>query len=144
MAYLTTTIGQAGPIIQVRVGISAVLRALLTSIGLSVPPAVQADLLVDTGAEGTAVDDTIIAALGLQPTGSANMRTPSTGAKPLIIPTFEIELTLPANNPKVFPTLTVCGGHFLTMGYHGLIGRDVLAHCRMDYDGPRDFVTLSF
>jgi hypothetical protein len=144
MVYFTTSNLASGPIIPVLIGVNALLRAALASSAIPFVRGLrQADLLIDTGATITSIDDSIIAALNLSPTGSAKMQTPSTGGNAIPVPTFEIELTIPGNNPTRFSTLTVIGGTFLPLGYHGLLGRDVLAHGRMEYDGPKDLLTLA-
>jgi len=101
-------------------------------------------MLIDTGADNTTVDDSIIAGFNLQPSGAARILTPTTGAVAVTVPTFEIEVTLLGPTPKSFSSLTVCGGDILAMGHHGLLGRDVLAECRMMYSGPDDMVILMF
>jgi hypothetical protein len=144
MVYFTTSNLASGPIIPVLIGVNGLLRAAFLSSGIPFVQGLhQADLLIDTGATITAIDSSIIAALNLSPTGTARMQTPSTGGIAIPVATFEIELTIPGNSPTRIPTITVIGGDFLSLGYHGLLGRDILARGRMEYDGPKDLLTLS-
>jgi hypothetical protein len=110
-----------------------------------VPQPVFANLLIDTGAFCTAIDATILAQLGIQPTGTANVMTPSTGATPHTFSTYDVELTIPGATPvKHVPALAVVDGSYIAQGHQGLLGRDVLADARLTYSGPDQVVLISF
>jgi predicted aspartyl protease len=51
--------------------------------------------LIDTGACGVCIDPSITQQLGLQPTGSCEMLTPSTGAVPQIAAVYDISIKIP-------------------------------------------------
>jgi hypothetical protein len=102
--------------------------------------------LVDTGASISGIDSTVIAQLGIQPTGTMLIRTPSTGANPHSCSTFDVSLLIPGAvpPPKTFPAMPIVDGQFLPQGHHGLLGRDALSDARLIYSGPNSFVMLSF
>jgi len=47
-------------------------------------------------------------------------------------------------NTRFFPTLPVMAGDFRMQNIQGLLGRDVLAHCLLVYDGAGDTFSLAF
>jgi hypothetical protein len=144
MVHFTTNIGQNGPTFQVQVGLSDPHRAALINVGLPVPSAVGVEMIIDTGADKTTIDDSIVAHFNLNPTGTAWIMTLSTQGTAVPVPTFEIELTFSGPTSKTVSSLTVCSGDIVSMGHHVFLGRDVLAECRMMYSGPDDLVILMF
>ncbi len=87
----------------------------------------------------------VIQSLGLQPTGSIGMLTPTTGPAAHQAPTYDVDLMIPVPKAvKHFAALPVVGSHFSAQGHQGLIGRDVLKEFRMTYSGPDSLVLLSF
>ena len=143
--HYTCLIQPQGPLIPVSIWISEPRLQALQKAGQAPPPIVNATLLIDTGASGTAIDSTVIAQLGIQPTGSIPIRTPSTGTTPHVCNTYDVGLVLPGATPaKAFRALPVIEGHFLSQGHHGLLGRDALAEGRLIYSGADGIVLLSF
>jgi hypothetical protein len=119
--------------------------------GLTPAPPVTAMLLVDTGASNTHLDDQIIARLGLQPTGSISVLTPTTGKIPVAVSTYDIDLIIQGFSlpgmvglPHVVHNHSVSGCDLSAQGIDGLLGRDVLALARMTYSGPDNHFFLSF
>jgi hypothetical protein len=106
---------------------------------------VVARLLVDTGASNTLIDVGLLNQLGLQPTGQVDVSTPSTDGQPVAMLQYDVGLLLPHSaNSRFFPTIAVTGANFQAHGIHGLLGRDVLAHCLVVYDGPANLYALAF
>lgn len=106
-----------------------------------------AEMLIDTGASHTSLDKDLIAALGLTPTGSVPLLTPSTGPTPVVAPTYDVGLVvLHGHNESqhVVPVQQVTECDFSAQGIGGLLGRDFLALGRLTYSGPNDFCYLSF
>lgn len=108
-------------------------------------------LLVDTGASHTNLDAGIIAKLGLQPTGSINVMTPTTGQTPIPQPTYDVDLVIQGfalpgmvGLPHVVHNHSVSCCDLSLQGIDGLLGRDVLALARMTYSGPDNHFLLSF
>jgi hypothetical protein len=83
----------------------------------------------------------------LQATGSTMVNTPSTGDKPQTAATFDVSLVIPCPNkpPFILHTLEVVESQLLVpQGFHSLIGRDVLKHCHLTYDGQTRLFTLGY
>lgn len=126
------------------VGVSGPRKAALLVANQPIPQPIPATLLVDTGASGTNIDRAIIAQLGINPTGSALMHTPSTGATPIQCHMYDVELTIAGSANQHIPLLPVAEGDFSTQGIHGLLGRDFLQFGRMTYCGDIDLALISF
>lgn len=146
--HTTNLIGPTGPLLQVHVLVSAARRGALLAASQQVPAPQASSLLIDTGASCTVIDLPVIQALGLQPTGSTPGHTPSTGSTPVVMSTYDIDLVIFGGgqgvNHQVFNNLPVVGADFSGQPIDGLLGRDVLAACRLTYSGPDSLVMLSF
>jgi hypothetical protein len=87
------------------------------------------------------MDPSVLQALGLTPTGSATVNTPTTGNQPHNAETYDVSLYVPGaaatQAPLVINTLQViCAELLASQGFHALIGRDILAQCVLIYNGP--------
>jgi hypothetical protein len=104
--------------------------------------------LIDTGASISAVDGTILARLGLAPTGVVQIHTPSTQGVPHPVNQYDVSLVIfGATNTTVvhaIPAIPVMDGNYQAQGIDGLLGRDVLANSHMFYAGDVQWFTLSF
>jgi len=117
----------------------------MLAAGVAVPGPIIANLLIDTGASVTSVDSSVIDQLGLQPTGTVGIRTPSTGLIPHTCSTYDVELTIPGpTQARHVPAVAIIDGHYLSQGHQGLLGRDMLKDGRLIYCGHDNFVMLSF
>jgi len=129
------------------VGVSFARRDALIAAGQTVPAAIRIRGLLDTGASGTAVDPSVLTALGLTPTGTALVSTPTTGAAPLTVNQYDVGLLIPGPTggaPLLSQTLPVVASELLTaQGFHALIGRDILSQCVFVYNGS-GFFTLAY
>jgi len=103
-------------------------------------PAVRSVMLVDTGASGSAVDHEVIERLGLQPTGSISIATPSHDNHEVL--TYDIDLIIEDNRVHL-PDVPVFATGLKKQGIHGLIGRDVLKHMLLVYNGYSGHFTLA-
>ena len=101
--------------------------------------------LVDTGAKYTCVDAATLASLGVVPTTAITIRTAATGRRPQARPVYEVSLLVPLASPLVLSdAVAVVSVDLSWSRYRCLVGRDVLARCRFDYDGPAGRFTLEF
>lgn len=129
------------------IGVSAPRQQALIAAGQAVPNPIRIRGLIDTGASGTCVDPSVLTALGLTPTGSTLCHTPSTGSQPQQKDLYDVLLAIPApkGSPFVVPTLAVMTSELLAaQGFHALIGRDVLSHCILTYNGTANFFCLAY
>ena len=130
------------------IGVSQARRNALVAAGQPVPNPVNIQGLIDTGASGTCVDPSVLTALGLTPTGSTMMNTPSTGAQAVPVDTYDVSLIIYAtaqHPPLVHHTVPVMCSELLNVqGIHALIGRDILKGCLLTYDGMAGLFSLAF
>ncbi|MGH7441290.1 MAG: aspartyl protease family protein [bacterium] len=81
------------------------------------PPSVSARALIDTGASGTCIDPSIVAALGIVPKGYQPMLTPSTGSKPHSAPQYDVGILLPGGDGyKGWPSVSVLESSLANQG----------------------------
>jgi hypothetical protein len=129
------------------VTVSAARRTALIAANQQVPNPVPIRGLLDTGASGTAVDPSVLTTLGLTPTGSTLVNTPTTGATPQPVDLYDVGFVIPgpAGGSHLFSqTLPVMASELLAaQGFHALIGRDILSQCVFVYNGS-GFFTLSY
>lgn len=131
---------RAGPICQVRTGVSEPAANLLRQQSKPVPNPVEITALIDTGASGTAVKPEVIRQLQLTSRGVTNIATPSSAAHPCNV--YDVSLTLA--NGVIVPVVTVIEVPLEGQVIKGLIGRDVLAHGILIYSGYTNTFSLSF
>jgi predicted aspartyl protease len=146
MPILTLPLGADGAIITVLLHASAPRQTVLRAAGQQVPPPVVGRGLIDTGASATAIDPTVVQALGLVPTGTASIVTPSTGLTPHVCNQYDISLlVLMAQQFHVASLIIpVFESQLLNQGIHALIGRDVLAGCMFVYNGKASTLSIAF
>lgn len=136
-----------GLIVDVNVGLSAARRAALYKAGLSCPPPVQTTLIIDTGADSTMIDESLIFPLQLTPTGQARVLTSQSRGVPEPCNAYDIELEVVnrTGNPswRIQP-LQVLARPLPNQSMGGMLGRDVLSLAVLIFDGPRQRFTLTY
>jgi predicted aspartyl protease len=141
VSYRRPNLVREGPTISVIVRPStAFLSARKGGGDAEEVPSVRSLMLVDTGASGSAVDQEVIAMLGLQPTGSIAIATPSHEHHDVL--TYDIDLIIEQNQFHI-PDVPVFATGLKNQGIHGLIGRDVLQHMLLVYNGYSGDFTLA-
>jgi predicted aspartyl protease len=130
-----------GPSIQVAVGPSRELIAAFAPLGvqLSSPYAVTA--LIDTGAHTTVLSPEIVRRLRIQPVGTAPISTPSTTTS-LLCDRYHVNVYFDEGFvvENIFAIEAPMGG----VPYECLIGRDILRHATLFYNGPQNQFALTF
>lgn len=129
-----------GPQLDVEVEVPDALKTVLTQQGKPVPRPVTGKALIDTGASITAVEDSIIKSLGVQPVGVATVFTPSGSAQQNLYP---VKFVFPGID---FPPLNApraIGSQLRNQGVIALIGRDSLPNLLFVYNGPIGAITLA-
>lgn len=136
MPHLTVQCGPGGAILDAWIGVSAARRAALTAATQPVPAMIHVRALVDTGASHTCVASSVLHPLGITPTGTVPIFTPSTGVVAADREQYDISLlilndTLPPFLRATMPA--ICTELF--GGIDVLIGRDILNTCLLVFDG---------
>jgi hypothetical protein len=148
MPQLTGTILPEGAIVNVVVGLARSDIQSLRQNLRPIPQPVQLRALLDSGAQVTCLDPSIISGLALpwdQPT-LANM--PATVG--MILTMFYragVVIQHPSGNPRqdhVTPELRICELPLSQLGYDAVIGRDILNRLRFTYDGPVGTFALDY
>jgi hypothetical protein len=131
-------ISGTGAVIEVHVGISELRRRVLKQNKLTPPSPIPVLFLVDTGASCSWIDDMHMRSLGLDPRSWEEVHTVQSKGVPIDFPAYEVSLVvggLATANTRRFELL-IGGQSFINQPFDGLLGRDVLNHCRLGWRGP--------
>lgn len=130
---------QFGPVLAVMVGVAPALAKLEAEAGRPVPTPVPGLALVDTGCTRTAIDETVIAKLGVAPTGVTQVGTAG-GQRQSVLCAVQLFFPTLGNADIVLPQAMSCD--LSGQGPLVLLGRDLLQYFVMIYDGPTGRVVL--
>lgn len=131
---------QRGPVVQVSVTVGQALAQQVLQKGGTVPPPVTGLALIDTGATSTCVDEEAAQRLPLPATDVVTVASASHPATQQNVYPIQIEvvgLPIAVNAPRAI------GAPLKAQGILLLIGRDVLQHTVLIYNGPTGAFTLS-
>ena len=128
-----------GPKVAVEIAVPAVLAEFLTRSGLPVPAARKGFALIDTGASITAVDEEVVASLGVQPIGQMKLSTPSRSMPAWL---YAARVTCSGGAVPVLEVLDIVGCTLQPQGFIALLGRNFLRKVVLVYDGPGGFFKL--
>lgn len=147
MPIISRTIDWEGALVDVLVGVHASRREKLVRLQMTVPSAIPIPAQIDTGTHRSGIDEGVLRSLELD--GEVDIEevfTSSTTDEPHKCPVYLAELTLVgAEGNRSFETLRVLAHHFSpNEKAKAVIGRDLLAHCILEYDGVKRYFTLSF
>ena len=135
-----------GPIIEAIVAPTPGWLTELDKAGLQHPSPASLKMLIDTGADESALDEDLLSGMGLAYAGGGWVGTLS-GTKP--VRKYEVSLTL-YGAQKVehwtrSPLVVVARQQpFQGRPFHGLIGRDILDQAILTCDGPGHRCSLEF
>lgn len=146
MPSINLQLSSSGPIIDVLVGTSIPRQDALRLAGLPIPPTKSGKFLIDTGASCTCIDITLMNSLGVTPTGSTSIQTPSTNGGSHNCNLYDVMLFLPngSQGGHLIEALPIVETHLSSQGIDGLIGRDVLDQCTLIYNGTARMYSLSY
>lgn len=131
---------QRGPVVQVTVSLDQTMAAQILQSGGALPPPVTGYALIDTGASVTCIDDAAAQKLGLPVIDVANIASASHASTQQNVYPMHMEITgadIGIGSPRTV------GAPLAAQGLLVLIGRDVLAHCMLVYNGATGSFTLS-
>ena len=146
MPVAPLTIQANGLLVDVNVGASAAMRALLWRKNRPPPPPVHVTLLVDTGANTTMLSDQIMRTLNLPVRAKSRVHTSTTDAQGAECDVFDVSPTLLPHllQPRSWEAIEVLSTPLLNHGIAGLLGRDLLQYLVLTYDGPRGEARLVY
>lgn len=137
-----------GPVLQVLVEVARPLAASLRAQGKAVPQPTSGLALIDTGATRSAVDESVIQALGVQPIGVVSIGT-AAGVQQQSV--YSARFSFPGTTLPAMEFAQLIGvdlrGHVVPhfqAPLIALIGRDILSKFVIVYNGPSASVTLAF
>jgi len=138
-----------GPVITTGLTITEAHRNALITAGRPVPPPVACRFLIDTGADGCVVKHDIAIRAGLKLINAnspiAGVGVDTTGKTYIGRVLFGVESKVVAGAKiQVFVDTQVMSGDLNTNILDGLIGRDVLQHFTLNYDGQSGRVTMRY
>ena len=137
MRIIRGRIEPQGPFINTTVMATSQHVARLKAARLPVPSPVTGRTLVDTGASCCALDNEIIARLGLNPTGRSKIHTATTGPGYEERDQYAASIfigTMPGLVASY--TLSVVGADLASEGFLVIIGWDLLNQCVLSCNGP--------
>lgn len=127
----------AGPIIEIVVVPPPAVIESLKKAGKAVPSQ-KAIALIDTGASGTCIDNSIAAALGLV---SHDVRRVQTAGGEDTQQLYDAGIILPIAPQNIF-VVQVLEAKIQNQPYRALLGRDILKRCTLCYNGWDNSYTL--
>jgi Aspartyl protease len=148
MPVLKGALQPDGALVDIQVAWAVAAAQQLRRALQPVPPAVQVQAILDTGAEATCLDTAVVQTLGLPFGGATLANVPAAGGM-LARSQHDASLTIlhPSGDPKLHyavPSLLVIELHLRALGYDALIGRDVLDGLAFLYHGRRGRFRLSY
>lgn len=141
-----STLEETGPIIAVQVGIPTALEELLSRQGGPIPAPVSGFALIDTGASASAVHEEIFGNLGVAPIDVMPTHTPRGPGRSLIYPA---KVSFPGLGITGYAMDRVLGCELKWRTAEGqdiimLLGRDLLKHFLMIYNGRSSDITVGY
>lgn len=129
-----------GPVLQVEIAVHPTLAQHLQNLGQPIPTPVVGPGLIDTGATFSAVDQTVIQQLGIPPIGTVQL---GTAGGPVTQTQHPASFGFPGTGLPTISFNFVTGVDLTGQNIVALIGRDVLRHFVMVYNGSLGQVILS-
>ena len=103
-------------------------------------PSLKVLALIDTGASTTAISQKVVKELNLFPRGTAKVYTSSRHSEMR----NEYDVSLEFGKNIYLQILRALEANLKDQTIHCLIGRDILQHGKLVYDGPQNKVKLTF
>lgn len=129
-----------GPVVQVTLTVATAIAQQILQQGGQIPAPVAGLALIDTGASITCVDDAAAQQIGAPVVDVVNMASAShAGHKASVYPVrFEV-----VGLPIALNANRAVGAALQPQGLLMLIGRDLLQHCTLHYNGTSGELTLA-
>lgn len=146
MPYLSDRIDDNGPSVEILIGVSEPRRELLRRNGFPVPASILVRGQADTGSAVSGISPDVLARLDLRSVDTLSILTPSTGLTPHVCPAFHVSIGFSqAGIEHILLNAVAIESVFAPEeGIQALLGRDVLQHCLLVYDGKGRTFHLAF
>ena len=128
-----------GPTLNLRVGVSGFAEEALRKARRTVPTPIEAPALIDTGSGRSIIQREVAQKLKLTPVGAVEIDTPSS----IDLRAVEYFVKFWFDERTAFE-VKVLEAPLPVPRIRSLVGRDVLAHGRFVYDGPKAEFSLTF
>ncbi len=129
-----------GPCVQVSIGLAQSLASQLLQQGHTLPKPISGIALIDTGASSTCIDSNVAQQLELPVVNVVNIASASHASSQQNVYPIQIEVV---GLPISIEAPNAIGAALNSQGLIALIGRDVLQHCTLFYNGITGAFTLS-
>lgn len=129
-----------GIVMDMALAIDGVTAQSMRTANQTIPTAVTAKALVDTGCTITSIDDSIAQQLGLAVRGYT---TTHTAAGPINCGQYFVALSFPGTNLQGRTLHRVQSVNLSGQPFNVLIGRDLMASWNINYTGPAGFISIS-
>ena len=147
MPQMTASLQHAGALVNVLVGLGHQDVRMLRRALRPIPQPVAIEAILDTGAEATCLDASIIRTLSL-PVDFPTLANMPSGPGLIFASQYRASVTIqhPSDPGISFTTadLVICELPLGALGYNAVIGRDILDRLRFTYDGPARSFTLEW
>lgn len=136
-----------GPFLPVQVEVPLALATRLQQAGQAPPTPAPGFALLDTGASVSAVDAAVMQQLNVQPVGIV---TVGTAGGPQQQPLFPARFSFPGTNIPGINFNRLLGANLQSQQVPGqgpiiaLLGRDLMAHFVLIYNGPGGYFSIAF
>jgi hypothetical protein len=144
MLNIPLRIQPSGVIVALRVSVSLPKELALRSRRRAIPKPVEVEALLDTGADCSVFDPSVPIGLGLLPTGQCLLRSLDTSLveESLLVYDADVAFVSDGESSHRF-TVRIAAKTLGALPYKMLLGRDILRHCRLVYDGPENEASLT-
>ena len=132
---------ERGPVLQVEIAIPETLAKLYAEKNLPIPQPKTGFALIDTGASGTCVDAECLNSLQINPIGECPISTPSGTSVQTIHP---CKISFPGTPIGTLEFNSVIATELKNQGIIALLGRDILQHFIIIYNGVEGMWTLTY
>lgn len=133
-------LAQRGPVVQIAVTLADPVAAELLKQGKPIPAPIAGLGLIDTGAVSTCIDEGAARKLNLPVVNVVTLASASHASSKANVYPVKFEV---AGLPVAVNAPSAIGAPLEAQGLLALIGRDLLQHCTVFYNGPIGEITLS-
>lgn len=129
-----------GPRVQVTISVARAIAEELAKQGQTIPAAVTGEALIDTGASSTCIDDAAARSMGLPVIDTTKLASVSHAGVEANRYPVRIEFL---GGGVTMESPRAVGANLAVQGLLALIGRDILQHCVLIYNGVAGSLTLA-